>query len=205
MNIFKKIGTLVDKMRGKKKEPEIGRRRRDVEALELWLYSGLGSLGYAHRLFVISKPGTRPKKVELPPTSSHVLTGSLHAYEFEVIDDADYLSWIWADAIKSSDLSFDDFKIDELDLHSVTPRRMLPGLVDKTMTHAPRMNLFRVWSNVDLTEIEDVVLVGRIDTVTIRARKDNLLLGDFEPTDEIPQINMKTLSTIFSSAPRKRR
>lgn len=165
-------------------------------------------LGYAHRVFRLGS--TSGTYASLTATSS-TITGTLSAFEFVVNSGANVMAAfeLFVEASGNavyetgSASSFRSFPaVDYFSSYSYTAN------IDRSMTQFLTTTSVRVWANTLLSTASlsggALSVFGRVDTTLSDASNGaSTLLGDFESTSFIPQINLKVLSTFISAETKK--
>ncbi len=122
------------------------------------------NLGVLSRRYVVSVPGSRPKKVQGLTASSVIFTKKLECYEFDVVAGTDVLARMEMYPTLEHTVVLE--KGEGALFRGLAPILTCSGKVtqhvDRTLTQAQSARAIRVWAEEDLT-VDDIVLVGRID------------------------------------------
>ncbi len=178
-------------------------------------FYGYQGLGYAHREFKI---GVTPAAtgasatgvVGATATSIHV-TGTLSAFDFQITSGVDLIARLQMHVALSGEINYDASSASAFrgftGIGSLTADSLAAN-IDRTLTQVTSTTNVRVYSNTSLTAasltgISMPVLIGRLDTAVDGNGGTTLQTGDFESTTEIPQINLKVLSTFVSAQTKK--
>lgn len=173
----------------------------------------LQRLGYASRSFII---GTATPTANGLTAQSGSVTGVLSGFTFNIASAAlgkvDMLARYAVRPALSGELNletgtYSTFR--SMQAVASLTADTLSRTIDVNMTTFPTSSTVVIWSNTSLTaaslsSVNSVILLGRADTLLQDSTAGpNTLLGDFESTSDIPQINAKILSTFIMSQTKK--
>jgi len=179
-------------------------------------------LGYANRIFTLGT--SRPSYASVTATSYRI-SGTLSGFDFTV-DNANVVDWMSRYEMRpclSGEINFEQNGINNqysTAWNSFRSTNAIKSLsadslatrIDNTLTEYPSGGTtVRIYSTANLaaasaSAMAQAILLGRVKTLLQDSASTNgaqTLLGDFENTIEIPQINFKILSSQVSAQTKK--
>lgn len=186
-------------------------------------FYGFQGLGYANRIFTIAT-NTAAVTYASVTAYSYNISGTLSAFDFTV-DNANIVDWVSRyemrpclsgevnyennAAVNGGQAAWNSFRSTNA-IKSLSADSLLPT-IDVTLTEYPTTSTVRIYSTTylagaSLSGAAQPLLLGRVKTILQDSASTNgaqTLLGDFENTVEIPQINFKILSSQVSAQTKK--